>query len=437
MMPIGFVQSCFKEKNGIPRQPSVCPAAKAKLCVSVRGFTNPGHCLDGLENFSHVWIVFLFHKNTNKAVKAKVKPPRLDGTKVGVFASRSPHRPNPIGLTLAKLDGIVGNTLLLSAIDLLDGTPVLDIKPYVPDYDKPPNLVEDKLELESSGKTLSQNSDISRSQETAPVSPGSQLIDQSCTVPMQQILDLQSEPTTCALSIAEWIRKPPINELDVKFSDAAIEQIGCFHGKRHPLLKELHRKSVDLSVHRRTCLQKLKLGSETFAGEEPGSCELGNNQIVGNPWIKPCDAGTCRPVNTVADSYGSCSKTSLNEKTNESIDDANGSQDELSLKGKSAIVSEEVGGDLKESIPQPVTDSELLPPSDVCIYQLEMLSSPEEAKQAITDILRADPRSVYRRNCCQDKLYSFSIDTMNVTCNFEESTVEVLRVEPVFYRKLK
>ena len=55
MKPIGFVQSCFKEKNGIPRQPSVCPAAKAKLCVSVKGFTNPEHCLDGLENFSHVW----------------------------------------------------------------------------------------------------------------------------------------------------------------------------------------------------------------------------------------------------------------------------------------------------------------------------------------------------------------------------------------------
>ena len=55
MKPIGFVQSCFKEKNGIPRQPSVCPAAKAKLCVSVKGFTNPEHCLDGLDNFSHVW----------------------------------------------------------------------------------------------------------------------------------------------------------------------------------------------------------------------------------------------------------------------------------------------------------------------------------------------------------------------------------------------
>ena len=388
-------------------------------------------------------IVFLFHKNTNKAVKAKVKPPRLDGAKVGVFASRSPHRPNPIGLTLAKLDGIVGNTLLLSSIDLLDGTPVLDIKPYVPDYDKPPNLVQDKLEKESSGKTFSKNRDTLRSKETAPVSSGSQLVDQSRTVPMQQIVDLQPEPTTFTLSIAEWIRKPPINELEVKFSDEAIDQICCFHGKRllpeQPRLKESHRKSDDLSVYRCACVRKLKLRLETFAGEKPELCDLGNNQIVGNPWIKPGGTGAYKTVNTDVDSESSCSEASLNEKTNESIDDARyfASQEELSHEGKSSFVSEEVGGGLKEGVPQPVNDSELPRPSIVCIYLLEMLSSPEEAKQAITDILRADPRSVYRRNCCQDKLYSFSIDTMNVTCKFEESTVEVLRVEPVFYRKLK
>ena len=55
MKPIGFIESCFKEKNGIPRQPSVCPAAKATLCVNIEGFTNPEHCLEGLEKFSHIW----------------------------------------------------------------------------------------------------------------------------------------------------------------------------------------------------------------------------------------------------------------------------------------------------------------------------------------------------------------------------------------------
>lgn len=383
-------------------------------------------------DFLSVRIVFLFHKNTNRTIKAKVKPPRLDGAKVGVFASRSPHRPNPIGLTLAKLDAIVGNTLYLSAIDLLDGTPVLDIKPYVPDYDKPPNLVEDKLELESSGKP--KYKDVSRSQETASVSPGSQVVDQSYTVPMQEIVDLQSAPTTCALSIAEWIRKPPINELEVKFSDEAIDQIGCFHGKRevreHPFLEELHSKSDDMSVHRCPCLQKLKLGLETVASENPDSCKLKSCNVNQISWQKPCDTSTCRSVNT-DDCDGSCSETSLNEKTNESMDDARhcGSQEEVSLN--------EVDGVLEKIFPHPVTDRELLQSSNMCIYQLDMLSSPKEAKQAITDILRADPRSVYRRNCCRDKLYSFSIDTMNVTCKFEESTVEVLRVDPVFYRKLK
>ena len=125
-------------------------------------------------------------------------------------------------------------------------------------------------------------------------------------------------------------------------------------------------------------------------------CELGNNQIGENPRIKPDDAGAYKTVNTDVDSVRSSSETSLNEKTNESMDDAKyyGSQEELSHKGKSSFVGEEVGGDLKESVPQPVNDSERLQLSVVCIYQLEMHSSPEEAIQAITDILRADPGSV-------------------------------------------
>lgn len=75
--------------------------------------------------------------NENTHVRAKIKPPRLDGEKVGVFASRSPHRPNPIGLTLAKLDKVDGNVIYLSGIDIIDGTPIVDIKPYIPDYDCP------------------------------------------------------------------------------------------------------------------------------------------------------------------------------------------------------------------------------------------------------------------------------------------------------------
>jgi len=89
-----------------------------------------------LEGCSHIWLIFVFHDNANKSVKSKVYPPRLDGaSKVGVLTTRSPHHPNPVGLSLAKVERIVGATLHLSGIDLIDGTPVLDIKPYIPDYD--------------------------------------------------------------------------------------------------------------------------------------------------------------------------------------------------------------------------------------------------------------------------------------------------------------
>ncbi|CAM1319217.1 C9orf156 (predicted) [Pycnogonum litorale] len=140
MKPIGFIDSCYKEKNGTPRQPNMCPLSRAKIEISKSTFTNPSHSLIGLENFSHVWILFLFHRNGNdrtKPPKAKISPPRLNGKKIGVFSSRSPHRPNPIGLSLVKLERLHDDTVYLNGVDMLHGTPVFDIKPYIPSYDQP------------------------------------------------------------------------------------------------------------------------------------------------------------------------------------------------------------------------------------------------------------------------------------------------------------
>ena len=92
----------------------------------------PERRADGLAGFSHVWVIFLFHKNKNAAVKPKVAPPKLDGARVGVFSTRAPYRPNPIGLSLARLDRVDGDTLYFSGLDLIDGTPVLDVKPHIP-----------------------------------------------------------------------------------------------------------------------------------------------------------------------------------------------------------------------------------------------------------------------------------------------------------------
>lgn len=133
---LGVLESCFKEKFGTPRQPHLAPGSTARLRVHPR--YSPEHSLAGLEKFSHVWLLSWFHLNTNKTFHPKIHPPRMKGGKIGVFASRSPHRPNPIGLSLARLEKVEGGTLYLSGIDLIEGTPILDIKPYLPFSDSAP-----------------------------------------------------------------------------------------------------------------------------------------------------------------------------------------------------------------------------------------------------------------------------------------------------------
>lgn len=134
--PIGFIRSPYTDKFGIPRQPGLVDAAEARLEL-LPAFARE-EAFKGLEGFSHVWVLFVFHDDCLDAGwKPTVRPPRLGGrTSVGVFASRAPYRPNPIGLSVVAHEGLVrdarGLALRLRGVDLLDGTPVLDIKPYVP-----------------------------------------------------------------------------------------------------------------------------------------------------------------------------------------------------------------------------------------------------------------------------------------------------------------
>jgi tRNA-Thr(GGU) m(6)t(6)A37 methyltransferase TsaA len=133
--PIGYIQSCFKEKFGVARQSMMIPQARGVLKFN----SDPAYrdSLRHLQGFSHLWIIFVFHKNIEKGWKPLINPPRLEAPKqVGVFASRSPHRPNPIGMSVVKIEEIDflapgGIELHLSGLDILDGTPVLDIKPYL------------------------------------------------------------------------------------------------------------------------------------------------------------------------------------------------------------------------------------------------------------------------------------------------------------------
>ena len=134
---IGYVSSCFTEKFGTPRQSGLVPSAEARLRL-VEPF-NRREMVRGLEHFSHIWIHFLFHQAKADGWKTTVRPPRLEGNeRIGVWATRSPHRPTFIGLSVVQLKGIdfsTGVELVITGVDILDGTPVLDIKPYLPSSD--------------------------------------------------------------------------------------------------------------------------------------------------------------------------------------------------------------------------------------------------------------------------------------------------------------
>lgn len=142
MTSIGVISSPYKEKFAIPRQPGLVSSAKATLTLTPP-YDEPD-ALRGLAEFSHVWLVFAFHETMDKGWNPTVRPPRLGGNeRLGVFATRSTFRPNPIGLSVAKLEGITTRNnqcqLHLSGIDLVDGTPILDIKPYIPYADNVPD----------------------------------------------------------------------------------------------------------------------------------------------------------------------------------------------------------------------------------------------------------------------------------------------------------
>jgi tRNA-Thr(GGU) m(6)t(6)A37 methyltransferase TsaA len=136
LRPIGFVHSDFAVHHEAPRQPGRERTTDRKGEIRiVAGLQN---CLKDLAGFSHVWVLFWCHRA--RGFNQQVVPPR-DTRKRGVFATRAPHRPNPIGLSCVRLLAIEKRTLWIGEHDLLDGTPVLDLKPYIPAYDSVPSAV--------------------------------------------------------------------------------------------------------------------------------------------------------------------------------------------------------------------------------------------------------------------------------------------------------
>ena len=143
---IAEIRNGFTDKFGIPRQSGLCESVKSKIVFENEYRVN--EAFRGLEGFSHIWIIWQFSEAVREEWSPTVRPPRLGGNKrVGVFATRSPFRPNSLGLSCVKLDSIEyteneGPVLHISGADLLDKTPIFDIKPYIPYADAKPDAID-------------------------------------------------------------------------------------------------------------------------------------------------------------------------------------------------------------------------------------------------------------------------------------------------------
>ncbi len=136
LTPIGYIKTPFQDRAEAPRQPRAAETTAAT--IELVGDPRFERALFDLEGWDYVWLLFWFHKNESNHWRAQVLPPRSDRRR-GVFSTRAPHRPNPIGLSLVKLKSVKKLTVLVEGCDLLDGTPIFDIKPYVPWSDAIPD----------------------------------------------------------------------------------------------------------------------------------------------------------------------------------------------------------------------------------------------------------------------------------------------------------
>jgi len=190
ILPIAYIRTDFPEKFGIPRQSGLAAQLQARIVFEPR-YRN-ADALRGLEDFSHIWLVWEFSANRHQAQwQPTVRPPRLGGNRqMGVFATRSPYRPNPLGLSCVCLESIDyecadGPVIYVNGADLMDGTPIYDIKPYIKYADSRPDAVcgyVDSLQERSLQVVL-------------PEAVSEKMIDRSRLAALVEVLGLDPRPS--------------------------------------------------------------------------------------------------------------------------------------------------------------------------------------------------------------------------------------------------
>ncbi|XP_043276871.1 tRNA (adenine(37)-N6)-methyltransferase isoform X2 [Venturia canescens] len=459
LKPIGLINTGFPSKRGTPRQPGICKTAPGKVTLFNSTFTNPEHALSGLQDFSHMWILFHFHRNDSTHVRAKVAPPRLNGVRTGVFSTRSPHRPCPIGLSLVKIVRIENNVIYFEGVDMVNETPVLDIKPYIPQYDNPLHIEKMLVRPNDETTNIREVSEVLHGNTSEEFAREEDLNDP--TTSEQRLnpifIDLNTngdsrraprENCHAAGNGVETSRLPNISrdeEIAMRLQAEEFEGNPNFDDfrsrnyfgsnstteERTAENSSSREDTRDSETSRNSRLLDGADGPSTVCGTD---LDLLNRRALNSrPDNSPIRMGvreapdgeeglesqTLTPSQTVANIHNLASLPSSNIQDIRMI---NSNLESLS-RGVTNYRSDNFEVRVPDWISRPRTLSLSVTFNERALTQLNEIlgDKADEQKRAIENVLREDPRSVYLRQRWGNQFYTFLIQDLHISCRFDDN----------------
>ncbi|KYM83998.1 Nef-associated protein 1 [Atta colombica] len=486
LKPIGVISTWFPNKRATPRQPGICGRVPGKLTLYNSIFTNPDHALQGLQDFSHMWILFHFHRNDSTHTRAKVAPPRLNGIRTGVFSTRSPHRPCPIGLSLVKILKIENHTIYFEGVDMINQTPVLDIKPYIPQYDSP-------LHIEKLGNRLRENnvnvSDVFYNMEETLNLSEDQSVDSfnndtDVNNDEQTELDIsRDEEIALRLQAEEFQAYPNLNDYDIARQQSS--QLTEAHANtwlQNDVNVDVHRgayfiqnrasntrsdlnpsveqnatliaesqidsiRDLNNRVHRIDINNSSNTDSTRIERDNDNEINYTENQTLRNSRLLDGADGPNMVCGTDIDLvnrhvlHARVDNSPVRMGIREAPDGEEGLESQILTPSRTLpdihaataisstsmnVATESNFSDIRipDWISQPRTATLSVIFNERALMQLnEILDDKvDEQKQAIENVLREDPRSVYlRQRWGGNQFYTFLIHDLHITCRFDDS----------------
>ncbi|XP_070166297.1 tRNA (adenine(37)-N6)-methyltransferase isoform X1 [Polyergus mexicanus] len=486
LKPIGVISTWFPNKRATPRQPGICGKVPGKLTLYNSVFTNPDHALQGLQDFSHMWILFHFHRNDSTHTRAKVAPPRLNGIKTGVFSTRSPHRPCPIGLSLVKIIKIENYTIYFEGVDMVNQTPVLDIKPYIPQYDSPLHIEKlsnrpresntDVLDMfHNMGEIISLNEDqstnffsddtntnnseqaefdISKDEEIAlrlqveEFQATSNLDGYDITRQSSQLMEAYANNATSLQTDIADIMNTETYQIQDRASNMRSDLDSIEHNtailiaeSQTDSIRDLNSRLHDVDINNLS-----NTDSTYIERDNDNAIDYTENQSLRNSRLLDGADGPSTVCGTDIDLvnhhvlHARVDNSPVRMGIREAPDGEEGFESQSLTPSRtlpnihaattisSVPMNTAIEGNFSEVrvpnwISQPRTTTLSVIFNERALMQLNEISDDkvDEQKQAIENVLREDPRSVYLRQRWGSQFYTFLIYDLHITCRFDDS----------------